>query len=192
MGSRRSKTSSAQPPRTDRSPHEPVAMSRLGELLLKRSLITQDQLVSATTDQQQQGGILAAHLVRLGVVNEEQLVSHLQKEYRLPIVDPMSLEIASEVLQLIPVSLAWKHHLLPLQSRRIHADARHGRSLEPGRDQRGQVPHRLRRPRRPRQAVLGPQGDRSFLRGRKRHPGSARRRSRARTSSSSATNKRSI
>jgi type IV pilus assembly protein PilB len=88
-------------------------MSRLGELLLKRSLITQDQLVSATTDQEQQGGILAAHLVRLGVVNEEQLVSHLEKEYRLPIVDPMSLEVASEVLQLIPVSLAWKHHLLP-------------------------------------------------------------------------------
>ena len=88
-------------------------MSRLGELLLKRSLITQDQLVSATTDQEQQGGILAAHLVRLGVVNEEQLVSHLEREYRLPIVDPMSLEIASEVLQLIPVSLAWKHHLLP-------------------------------------------------------------------------------
>ena len=49
-------------------------MSRLGELLLKRSLITQDQLTSATTDQQQQGGILASRLVRLGVVNEDQLV----------------------------------------------------------------------------------------------------------------------
>jgi type IV pilus assembly protein PilB len=89
-------------------------MSRLGELLLKRSLITHDQLASATTDQQQQGGILASHLVRLGVVNEDQLVTQLQKEYRLPIVDPMSLEIASELLQLIPPSLSSKHHLLPL------------------------------------------------------------------------------
>ena len=89
-------------------------MSRLGELLLKRSLITPDQLTSATTDQQQQGGILAAHLVRLGVVNEDQLATQLQKEYRLPIVDPMSLEITSEVLQLIPQSLSTKHHLLPL------------------------------------------------------------------------------
>jgi type IV pilus assembly protein PilB len=89
-------------------------MSRLGELLLKRSLITQDQLASAITDQQQQGGILASHIVRLGVVNEDQLVTHLQKEYRLPIVDPMSLEIVTEVLQLIPPSLLAKHHLLPL------------------------------------------------------------------------------
>ncbi len=89
-------------------------MSRLGELLLKRSLISQDQLVKAITEQQQQGGILAAHLVRLGFVTEEQLTAHLQKEYRLPIVDPLSLEIGPETLQLIPFSLASKHHLLPL------------------------------------------------------------------------------
>jgi type IV pilus assembly protein PilB len=89
-------------------------MSHLGEFLLKRALITQDQLASATNDLQQQGGILASHLVRLGVLNEEQLAFHLQREYRLPIVDPMSLEIAPEILQLVPPLLASKHHLLPL------------------------------------------------------------------------------
>jgi type IV pilus assembly protein PilB len=89
-------------------------MSRLGELLIKRSLISQDQLVKAVTEQQQQGGVLAAHLVRLGFLTEDQLVSHLQKEYRLPIVDPMSLEIGADVLQLMPMSLAVKHQLMPL------------------------------------------------------------------------------
>ncbi|MGH7897511.1 MAG: GspE/PulE family protein, partial [Candidatus Binatia bacterium] len=89
-------------------------MSRLGELFLKRSLITPDQLIKAITEQQQQGGILAAHLLRLGFVTEEQLVSTLQKEYRLPIVDPTSLEVTGETLQLIPQALAAKHHLLPL------------------------------------------------------------------------------
>jgi len=89
-------------------------MSRLGELLIKRALITQDQLTKATTEQQLQGGILAAHLVRLGFLTEDQLVSYLQKEYRLPIVDPMSLEIGSDILQLTPVSLAAKHQLMPL------------------------------------------------------------------------------
>jgi type IV pilus assembly protein PilB len=89
-------------------------MSRLGELLIKRALITQDQLTKATSEQQLQGGILAAHLVRLGFLTEDQLVSYLQKEYRLPIVDPMSLEIDSDILQLTPVSLAAKHHLMPL------------------------------------------------------------------------------
>ncbi|MET0152287.1 MAG: type IV-A pilus assembly ATPase PilB [Candidatus Binatia bacterium] len=91
-----------------------MKMSRLGELLIKRSLISQDQLVKAVTEQQQQGGILAAHLVRLGFLTEDQLVSHLQKEYRLPIVDPMSLEIGADVLQLMPMSLAVKHQLMPL------------------------------------------------------------------------------
>ena len=89
-------------------------MSRLGELLIKRALITQDQLTKATTEQQHQGGILAAHLIRLGFLTEDQLVSYLQKEYRLPIVDPMSLEIGSDILQLTPVSLAAKHQLMPL------------------------------------------------------------------------------
>ena len=89
-------------------------MSRLGELLIKRALITQDQLTKATTEQQLQGGILAAHLVRLGFLTEDQLVSYLQKEYRLPIVDPMSLEIGSDILQLTPISLAAKHQLMPL------------------------------------------------------------------------------
>src|SRR5258706_10026420 len=89
-------------------------MSRLGEMLLKRSLISREQLATAITEQQQQGGVLAAHLVRLGFVTDEQLVEHLQREYRLPIVDPISLEITPEVLQQLPYALANKHHLLPL------------------------------------------------------------------------------
>jgi type IV pilus assembly protein PilB len=89
-------------------------MSRLGELLLKRSLINQDQLSQAVTEQQQHGGVLANHLVRLGFVNEEQLAAQLQKEYRLPLFDPSSLEIGAEILQLVPSSLVSKHHLLPL------------------------------------------------------------------------------
>jgi type IV pilus assembly protein PilB len=89
-------------------------MSRLGELLIKRALISSEQLGKATTEQQQHGGILATHLVKLGFLTEDQLVSYLQKEYRLPIVDPMSLEIGSDILQLAPSSLATKHQLIPL------------------------------------------------------------------------------
>ncbi len=89
-------------------------MSRLGELLIKRALISQEQLDKALGEHQQQGGILAMHLVRLGFLTEDQLVSHLQKEYRLPIVDPMSLEIGADILQLAPISLAAKHQLMPL------------------------------------------------------------------------------
>ncbi|MGH7803323.1 MAG: GspE/PulE family protein, partial [Candidatus Binatia bacterium] len=89
-------------------------MSRLGELLLKRQLITQDQLVKAITEQQQQGGVLASHLVRLNLVTDDQLAAQLQKEYRLPIVDPMILEIPSEILQLINIQICTKSLILPI------------------------------------------------------------------------------
>ncbi|MEA2626866.1 MAG: type pilus assembly protein PilB [Candidatus Binatota bacterium] len=89
-------------------------MSRLGELLLRRNLITQEQLTKAVTEQQQGGGILAVHLVRLGFITEDQLAAQLQKEYRLPIIDPMSFEVSPEGLQLLPYTLANKHHVLPI------------------------------------------------------------------------------
>ena len=89
-------------------------MSRLGELLLKRQLISQDQLVRAITEQQQQGGVLASHLVRLGLVTDDQLAAQLQKEYRLPIVDPMILEIPPEILQLINIQICTKSLILPI------------------------------------------------------------------------------
>ena len=89
-------------------------MSRLGELLLKRQLISQDQLVKAITEQQQQGGVLASHLVRLGLVTDDQLAAQLQKEYRLPIVDPMNLEIPPEILHLINIQICTKSLILPI------------------------------------------------------------------------------
>jgi type IV pilus assembly protein PilB len=89
-------------------------MSRLGELLLKRQLIDRDQLMRAIHEQQQQGGVLAAHLVRLNMITEEQLAAHLQREYRLPVVDPMSLEIPPEILSLVSFAICTKNYVLPI------------------------------------------------------------------------------
>src|SRR4029078_3485604 len=67
----------------------------------------------AMTEQRTHGGALASHLVKLGYINEDALLSYLQKEYRLPVVDPSNLDIAPEVLGLIPPAMARKHHLVP-------------------------------------------------------------------------------
>src|SRR6185295_8944605 len=42
------------------------------------------------------------------------LLSYLQKEYRLPVVDPSNLDIPPEVLGLVPPAMARKHHLVPV------------------------------------------------------------------------------
>jgi type IV pilus assembly protein PilB len=46
-------------------------------------------------------------------VTEEKLLSYLEREYRLPVVDPLSLDIPREVLGVVPQPLVMKHHLIP-------------------------------------------------------------------------------
>ncbi len=87
--------------------------SRLGDLLQRRGDLGADQLAQALEQQREQGGALSSHLVKLGFITEEKLLSYLQREYRLPVVDLGSLEVPREVLALIPQALVVKHHLIP-------------------------------------------------------------------------------
>jgi type IV pilus assembly protein PilB len=89
-------------------------MSRLGELLVRRGQIAADHLSRAIDEQRTHGGALPSHLVKLGFISEDALVSYLQKEYRLPVVDPSNLDIPPEVLALVPPTMVRKHHLVPV------------------------------------------------------------------------------
>ncbi len=88
--------------------------SRLGELLVKRGLITAAQLAKAAEEEASGDGTLGVALVKLGFISETSLTSYLQKEYRLSLVDPSAMQIAPEVLRLIPSALVQRHHLVPL------------------------------------------------------------------------------
>jgi type II secretory ATPase GspE/PulE/Tfp pilus assembly ATPase PilB-like protein len=68
--------------------------TRLGEFLLRRGYITSEQFTRAAKEQHQQGGALSAHLVKLGFLTEDDLLSHLQKEYRLPAIEPSTLRLS--------------------------------------------------------------------------------------------------
>jgi type IV pilus assembly protein PilB len=87
--------------------------SRLGELLLKRGDLRPEQVAQAIEQQRQQGGALSHYLVKLGFITEEDLLSYLQREYRLPVVDPLSLDIPRDVLNLLPAAIVTKHHVIP-------------------------------------------------------------------------------
>ena len=87
--------------------------SRLGEVLQKRGDLSAEQLAKALEQQREHGGALSSHLVRLGFVTEEKLLSYLEREYRLPVVDPLSLDIPREILGIVPQTLVLKHHLIP-------------------------------------------------------------------------------
>jgi len=87
--------------------------SRLGELLQRRGTLTTEQLEKALTEQREHGGALASYLIKLNLVDEDVLMAFIEREYRLPVVDPLSLDISRDVLNLIPQQLVVKHHLIP-------------------------------------------------------------------------------
>jgi len=87
--------------------------SRLGELLVRHGSLRPEQLEQATQQQREHGGALSRHLTKLGLISEEDLLGYLQREYRLPVVDPLSLDIPRDVLDLVPLSIVVKHHLIP-------------------------------------------------------------------------------
>jgi len=87
--------------------------SRLGDLLQRRGDLNAEQLARALDQQREHGGALSTHLVRLGFITEETLLSYLQREYRLPVVDLGSLEVPREILNVVPQALVMKHHLIP-------------------------------------------------------------------------------
>jgi type IV pilus assembly protein PilB len=88
---------------------------RMGELLVKRNFITPDQLKKATDEQKFKGGRLESILVKLGFIKEDDLLSFLSAQYRVPSVKLSKIEINPNVIKLIPASKAKNNLLIPVQ-----------------------------------------------------------------------------
>ncbi len=87
---------------------------RLGELLIKRNYITPEQLKKASDEQKLKGGRLESNLVRLGYIKEDELLSFLSAQYRVPSVKISKMEINPNVIKLIPSSLSKKYFIIPV------------------------------------------------------------------------------
>ena len=86
---------------------------RIGELLFKKNLINQEQLTKATEAQKQNGGRLETNLVKLGFIKEDELLSFLSAQYRVPSIKLSKIEITPNVVKLIPASTAKKDFIIP-------------------------------------------------------------------------------
>ncbi len=87
---------------------------RLGELLVKRNFITPEQLKKAQEEQKLRGGRLESNLVRLGYIKEDELLSFLSAQYRVPSVKLSKIEINPNVIKLIPPSVSKKYFIIPI------------------------------------------------------------------------------
>ncbi|GIW46048.1 MAG: type IV-A pilus assembly ATPase PilB [Candidatus Binatia bacterium] len=88
--------------------------SRLGELLVRRGLVSQAQLTKLSEDPELAQLPLSVALVKQNLVDEAVLAATLQKEYHLSLVDPSVMNISPEVVRLVPIQLVQRHHLVPI------------------------------------------------------------------------------
>jgi len=87
---------------------------RLGELLTKANLITQDQLKEALRVQKESGGKLGETLIKLGFVSEEDITECLSQQFGVPSINLQHFEIDPAVIKLISGDVARKYNILPV------------------------------------------------------------------------------
>jgi len=88
---------------------------RIGDLLLREGLVTQDQLNKALTEQRHNGTRVGYNLVKLGYVKETDLTRMLARQHKMPAVDLTKFQVDPRIAKLIPGELALKHSVLPLK-----------------------------------------------------------------------------
>jgi hypothetical protein len=91
-------------------------MSRLGQYLRERGILTSEQLLEAERSKAAHGGRLGTNLVKLGLLELEELAAHLSDLWSVPLppVDWLE-EPSTRASQVLPMPLIRRYKLLPLK-----------------------------------------------------------------------------
>lgn len=87
---------------------------KLGELLIRENLITQDHLKQALEHQKSHGGRLGSSLVKLGFLSSDQITSVLSRQYGIPSINLDYFEAEPSVTRLVPMETAVKYQVVPI------------------------------------------------------------------------------
>src|SRR5581483_1456626 len=87
---------------------------RLGDLLVREKVITQEQLEQALKSQKSDGGRLGSVLVKLGFLSDEDVTNFLSRQYGVPAINLNYFEIDPAVVKLVPQETAKRYQILPL------------------------------------------------------------------------------
>ena len=87
---------------------------RLGELLIKAGQITREQLKEALDKQKEEGGRLGTNLVKMGLIQEPELVEFLSKHFKVSAINLSRVEIDEAVAKIIPADVARKYTIMPV------------------------------------------------------------------------------
>ena len=87
---------------------------KLGDLLVKSKLISNEQLQEALKEVQSSGMKLGEALVKLGYITEDDITETLSAQFGVPSINLSHFEIDPAVLKLVAADVARKYNILPV------------------------------------------------------------------------------
>jgi hypothetical protein len=120
---------SAEPVRADQHPPVPAAQvfdlsavlgatkppKRLGDLLVSKGLVTEDQLADALVESKEKGDLLGRVLLRRGYVFEEELARTLAEQWGLPWVSLYRIGVDARAVRLVPREIGLRYAAIPVR-----------------------------------------------------------------------------
>ena len=91
-----------------------VVLKQLGELLLERGIINEEQLSKSLKTQKERGGLIGQILVGFGYAKEEEIAQALTVQYGFPYLPLECYEINTEAIKLIPQNVAEQYNLIAI------------------------------------------------------------------------------
>ncbi len=96
------------------APPKRLISKQLGELLLERKIINEQQLQKAILIQKGKGGLLGSILVLLGHATEEQIAQALTTQFGFPYLPLTNYEVDASIVKLIPENVAIQYNLIAI------------------------------------------------------------------------------
>jgi len=91
-----------------------VVAPKIGQILVKKKMISEEQLEKAIKEQEVNKAFLGSILVDHGAITEEQLMQALADQYKIPFVNLKGISVEKKVLEHIPVKVALHYKIVPL------------------------------------------------------------------------------
>ncbi|MCK5236889.1 MAG: Flp pilus assembly complex ATPase component TadA, partial [Deltaproteobacteria bacterium] len=91
--------------------------NRLGEILVERCFLIEEDIPGAVKLSSEEGIHLGEACMRLGLINDIQLVEALAEQYGKELVELSSSEVDEETFNLIPSELLHKTRVVPIKSK---------------------------------------------------------------------------
>lgn len=95
-----------------------MAQRKLGQILVDLGHLNDDQLWDVLEEQKQSPGeIIGQVAVRMGLISQEHVTEALAEQWGMPVVNLAETTISSEVLELVPQTMAEIYKIMPVSLR---------------------------------------------------------------------------